>query len=61
MHKENKKEVRFRFGRNWNNYLNYLNETQIQFSINSLKQMFSHQNPRGKTFLDIGCGSGLSS
>ena len=23
--------------------------------------MFSHQNPRGKTFLDIGCGSGLSS
>lgn len=61
MYKENKKEVRFKFGRNWNNYLNYLNDTQIQFSINSLKHMFSHQNPKGKTFLDIGCGSGLSS
>lgn len=54
-------ENRFRFGRNWKNYLNYLDESQVQNSIKSLNNMLEDVDLNNKTFLDIGSGSGLSS
>ena len=56
-----KKEVRFKFGKNWNNYLDNLNDFQINYSIQSLSNMLPNIDPVGKSFLDVGCGSGLSS
>jgi len=61
MNLENKKEIRFKFGKNWNNYLDNLSDSQINHSIQSLSDMLVNVDPRGKSFLDIGCGSGLSS
>ena len=56
-----KKEVRFKFGKNWNNYLDNLNDFQINYSVQSLSNMLPNIDPIGKSFLDVGCGSGLSS
>ena len=53
--------MRFEFGKNWLNFLSSVNETRISSSINSLKGMLQAESLRGKTFLDIGSGSGLSS
>jgi 2-polyprenyl-3-methyl-5-hydroxy-6-metoxy-1,4-benzoquinol methylase len=50
---------RFAFGRNWQRFLSTLNDERIAQSQNALKQKLG--NLRGKKFLDIGSGSGLSS
>src|SRR5262245_34435729 len=52
---------RFAFGANWTRYLDVLNETRIQHAEESLKQMLKVGTLQGKTFLDIGSGSGLFS
>ncbi|MEK9612634.1 MAG: class I SAM-dependent methyltransferase [Flavobacteriaceae bacterium] len=57
----NSDSVRFRFGSNWKNFLIGLDNYQIQNSIEHLNQMLNDINFKNKTFLDIGCGSGLSS
>lgn len=57
----NNKEVRFKFGKNWDNYLDNLNDFQINYSVRSLSKMLPKVDYKGKSFLDVGCGSGLSS
>ena len=52
---------RFEFGKNWNRFLSNINETTIETAENSLKQMVEVQSFAGKSFLDIGSGSGLFS
>lgn len=52
---------RFEFGRNWANFLRTLTEEQIQNAQESLCTMLEIDNLKGKTFLDIGAGSGLFS
>ncbi len=52
--------VRFKFGRNWQNYARTLTEEKILAACNSLDEMLG-DSVRGKTFLDIGSGSGLFS
>ena len=52
---------RFKFGRNWNKYLNVLNEDRIISAEISLKEYLNVKSLNGKTFLDIGAGSGLFS
>ena len=52
---------RFTFGRNWQHFLRLLNEERIQAAESSLKQMLELDHLQGKTFLDIGSGSGLFS
>jgi 2-polyprenyl-3-methyl-5-hydroxy-6-metoxy-1,4-benzoquinol methylase len=52
---------RFQFGRNWSQFLKSLNEEQIGRGEESLKQMLNTKSLRGKSFLDIGSGSGLFS
>jgi 2-polyprenyl-3-methyl-5-hydroxy-6-metoxy-1,4-benzoquinol methylase len=52
---------RFPFGANWRSFLSGLNDYRIAEAENSLKSMLSVSNLSGKSFLDIGCGSGLFS
>lgn len=58
---EVKSGKRFEFGKNWSNFLKTLNEKRIKDAEESLKNMLSLDNLEGKTFLDIGSGSGLFS
>lgn len=59
----NKRDIknRFDFGKNWTNFLSRLDETRILEAERSLKQMLELKSLEGKTFLDIGSGSGLFS
>lgn len=52
---------RFAFGENWQKFLNEVSEEKIIDACNSLSAMMSVENLQGKTFLDVGCGSGLFS
>jgi predicted nicotinamide N-methyase len=62
---QHKKEVahgeRFEFGKNWNQFLRLLDEERISKAEESLQQMLDEESLQGKTFLDIGSGSGLFS
>src|SRR5215475_10564442 len=52
---------RFRFGRNWARFLKRLNHARITQAEDNLKEFLGEESLSGKTFLDIGSGSGLSS
>ncbi len=52
---------RFEFGKNWQRFLSVLNEERISEAEKSLKQMLEIENLKGKSFLDVGSGSGLFS
>ena len=52
---------RFNFGENWTNFLTEYDQHKLDSAVNSLKSMFSIDSLHGKTFLDIGSGSGLLS
>lgn len=52
---------RFQFGDNWQRFLAVLNEEQIEIAEKSLQQMLGVETLQGKTFLDVGSGSGLFS
>ena len=56
---ENKK--RFEFGKNWESFLKKLDDDRIKNAEKNLKDMLQVNDLSGKSFLDIGCGSGLSS
>ena len=52
----------FSFGENWDNYLqNSFSESRANNAVTSLKKFLEIKNLRNKTFIDIGCGSGLFS
>jgi 2-polyprenyl-3-methyl-5-hydroxy-6-metoxy-1,4-benzoquinol methylase len=50
---------RFEFGKNWSAFLSVLNDDRIAIAMKSLSEKLG--SLEGKTFLDIGCGSGLFS
>ena len=52
---------RFSFGENWARFLKVLDESRIQEAIASLQKMLEMDSLEGKSFLDIGSGSGLFS
>jgi 2-polyprenyl-6-hydroxyphenyl methylase/3-demethylubiquinone-9 3-methyltransferase len=52
---------RFEFGKNWAAFLEHLNDTRISEAAKSVLAMLEMPNLEGKTFLDIGSGSGLFS
>jgi SAM-dependent methyltransferase len=54
-------KMRFGFGKNWSRFLSVLNEERIKIAEQSLMEIFETENFKGKTFLDIGSGSGLFS
>lgn len=50
----------FNFGENWRSYASLITEDHICKAVNSLNLLVGKEEIWGKTFLDIGCGSGLS-
>jgi SAM-dependent methyltransferase len=54
------RETHFEFGANWRNYAKTVDKTRIDSAVAGLKKLFP-EGLAGKTFLDIGCGSGLHS
>lgn len=52
---------RFQFGKNWAVFLRELSEERIKIAEESIRTMLGVDNLSGKTFLDIGSGSGLFS
>jgi 2-polyprenyl-6-hydroxyphenyl methylase/3-demethylubiquinone-9 3-methyltransferase len=52
---------RFEFGENWRRFLAVLDERRIAEAERSLQAMLGVADLRGRTFLDVGCGSGLFS
>jgi 2-polyprenyl-6-hydroxyphenyl methylase/3-demethylubiquinone-9 3-methyltransferase len=53
--------ARFRFGANWQRYLDVVDEDRIRDAERSLCDMLGRANLRGSSFLDVGSGSGLFS
>jgi 2-polyprenyl-6-hydroxyphenyl methylase/3-demethylubiquinone-9 3-methyltransferase len=52
----------FSFGKNWQNFLRTLNEERISEAGKSITNFLGEEDGvAGKTFVDIGCGSGLFS
>jgi 2-polyprenyl-6-hydroxyphenyl methylase/3-demethylubiquinone-9 3-methyltransferase len=56
-----KAHTHFKFGENWKNFSSEINEERIEEAKKSLVKFFGKSGIEGKTFLDIGCGSGLFS
>ena len=52
---------RFEFGKNWQSFLATLTDERIRIAETSITEMLRTDNLNGKTFLDIGSGSGLFS
>jgi len=58
---EVEKGKRFEFGKNWSLFLETLDEERMREARGSLCQFLGAQDLNGRTFLDIGSGSGLFS
>ncbi|MCX5638423.1 MAG: methyltransferase domain-containing protein [Planctomycetota bacterium] len=55
-----KKNIAFNFGKNWQDFSEHsLDQTQFTSALESLDQLIGKYRITGKSFLDIGCGSGL--
>ena len=52
---------RYEFGENWARYLRHLTDERIALAVASLTRNLGTDSLAGKTFLDVGCGSGLFS
>jgi len=52
---------RFEFGKNWSRFLSVLNEERIIAAERSLRRKLDCENLTGRSFLDVGSGSGLYS
>lgn len=52
---------RFKFGENWTRFLSVLSDERIVEAEQSLKSLLGLKDLKGKSFLDIGSGSGLFS
>lgn len=53
--------TRFEFGKNWSRFLSVLSEERIEEAVKSLRNMLEVEDLKGRSFLDIGSGSGLFS
>lgn len=57
-----KNKNNFSFGKNWQDFLSTLNDEKIKTAKKSLVDFLGGEEEiKGKTFVDIGCGSGLFS
>jgi 2-polyprenyl-6-hydroxyphenyl methylase/3-demethylubiquinone-9 3-methyltransferase len=53
--------ARFAFGKNWARFLTLVNEDRIQLAEASLRSLLGVATLEGRSFLDVGSGSGLFS
>lgn len=52
----------FNFGKNWESYLQkHFSEKRLEYAKADLLEILGKEKVEGKTFLDIGCGSGIHS
>ena len=51
----------FEFGRNWSGYAELIDAERIDQAVSGLERLAGTGGLAGKSFLDIGCGSGLHS
>ncbi len=58
---EIQKGERFEFGKNWAGFLTVLDKERIERAEQSLAKMLAVSTLQGKTFIDVGSGSGLFS
>jgi 2-polyprenyl-6-hydroxyphenyl methylase/3-demethylubiquinone-9 3-methyltransferase len=54
-------KLAFSFGANWQKFLRNVTEDSLRHAIRSFVDFTRRDSLQGETFLDIGCGSGLSS
>jgi 2-polyprenyl-3-methyl-5-hydroxy-6-metoxy-1,4-benzoquinol methylase len=54
-------QERFAFGKNWQRFLENLDEERVVRAESSVRSALQIEDLQGKTFLDVGCGSGLFS
>src|SRR5689334_10674413 len=52
---------RFEFGKNWRQYLSVLDEERVYEAERSIRDLLGVSDLEGRSFLDIGSGSGLFS
>lgn len=52
-------DTHFAFGENWSQYAALIDDTKIQEAEKGLLRLVTKEELAGKSFLDIGCGSGL--
>jgi 2-polyprenyl-6-hydroxyphenyl methylase/3-demethylubiquinone-9 3-methyltransferase len=54
-------ETHFEFGRNWSEFSGLIDEARVAQAVAGLERLSGPGAIAGKTFLDIGCGSGIHS
>jgi 2-polyprenyl-6-hydroxyphenyl methylase/3-demethylubiquinone-9 3-methyltransferase len=54
-------EKAFSFGKNWQRFIKGFNDERAKRAEESITEFLGKEKIQGKTFLDIGCGSGLFS
>jgi SAM-dependent methyltransferase len=54
-------ESHFEFGKNWENLVRQVDDTSVAHSVKRISTFLERTDLKGLSFLDIGCGSGLSS
>ena len=52
---------RFPFGENWRRFLDVLDDDRIREAERSIRELLGANELSGRSFLDVGCGSGLFS
>ncbi len=52
---------RFEFGKNWSAFLSRVNDERINAAVEGLQQLLQVEHLQGRSFVDVGSGSGLSS
>lgn len=55
------KQARFEFGKNWESFAHLVDEGRLAAAEDRLASLLGSRDLAGRTFLDIGCGSGLHS
>jgi 2-polyprenyl-6-hydroxyphenyl methylase/3-demethylubiquinone-9 3-methyltransferase len=58
---ETAQDERFRFGENWQSFLQTVDDKEIRLAEASMRRLLQRETLGGLRFLDIGCGSGLFS
>jgi 2-polyprenyl-6-hydroxyphenyl methylase/3-demethylubiquinone-9 3-methyltransferase len=53
--------TRFEFGKNWRRYLTRLDEDRVREAERSIRELLEVSDLQGRSFLDVGSGSGLFS
>src|SRR5436190_21412189 len=62
-HDERSRELseHFEFGRNWQDYARHIDPARIEQAVRDFERLLGPGSLNGRTFLDIGSGSGLHS